>query len=105
LDFNNFKEEVKIGKIKSVNLHLDSMILINSQQVDQLMKVCEFETDRKWELLYRGTRDGFSDQDFHAKCDGKKETLIIVKSTNGNIFGGYTSLAWDQSNLYKSDPS
>jgi len=41
-------------------------------------------------LVYRGTLDGFSATDFHRECDGIAKTVTIVKTTNGNIFGGYT---------------
>ena len=37
---------------------------------------------------------------FHAKCDKKFKTLTIVKSTNGNIFGGYTSADWTPDYCY-----
>ena len=42
-------------------------------------------------LLYRATRDGFTASAFHEKCDGKENTITIIK-TNGNyVFGGHTS--------------
>ena len=53
--------------------------------------------DRNWSLLYRGSRDGFGASDFHSHCDNKPNTLIIVKSENGNIFGGFTSIQWKSS--------
>ena len=28
------------------------------------------------------------------KCDNKPNTLVIIKSTNGNVFGGYTEQSW-----------
>ena len=31
---------------------------------------------------------------FHRKCDNKGPTLILIKSTNGSRFGGYTSENW-----------
>ena len=40
-------------------------------------------------LLYRGSRDGFKASDFQSRCDNKINTLTIIKSTSGNIFGGY----------------
>ena len=49
---------------------------------------------RKWSLLYRGSRDGFRGSDFHSHCDNKPNTQTIVKSTSGNIFGGFTSAQW-----------
>ena len=57
---------------------------------------------RKWSLLYQGSRDGFAASDFHSRCDGKPNTLTIVKSSSGNIFGGYTTISWE-SNDYDGD--
>jgi len=48
-------------------------------------------------LQYRATRDGFSAQNFHTKCDGIANTLTVIKSSNENIFGGFTEEAWDSS--------
>ena len=46
------------------------------------------------DLLYRATADGFEAKSFHAKCDGKANTITIIK-TNGNyVFGGYTAAEW-----------
>ena len=56
-------------------------------------------------MLYRATRDGFSAEDFHKRCDNKSNTLTIIKSTNGNIFGGYTDKAWMSDDEYHSDPN
>ena len=47
----------------------------------------------KWHLLFRASRDGFTTQAFHAKCDNKGPTVTIVKSGN-NIFGGFTENSW-----------
>jgi len=36
-------------------------------------------------------------------CDGKGATMTVVKSSGGYIFGGYTDVAWGQSDgQYKS---
>jgi len=45
-------------------------------------------------LLWRGRRDGFGASTFHRLCDGKPNTLTVIKNTNGFIFGGYTSIPW-----------
>lgn len=45
-------------------------------------------------LLYRATRDGFEASSFHARCDNRKPTLTIIKTTNGDIFGGYAEVSW-----------
>ena len=58
-------------------------------------RLCKFPSDQKWKLLYRATRDGFSGENFLSKCDGIANTLTIIKSEHGNIFGGYVEKAWD----------
>ena len=71
--------------------------------------MCEFQFSKKWNLIYRSSRDGFEASSFHSKCDNKPNTLIIIKSTNGNVFGGYTEKSWNHSGgLYgdvKNDPN
>jgi hypothetical protein len=80
--------------------------ILSSQQSFDLIKVCEFSIKDKWALLYRGTRDGFSAANFHSKCDGHNNTLTILKANGSSyIFGGFTSISWDSSCQYKSDPS
>ena len=58
-----------------------------------------------WELKYQGTRDGFKSTDFHKKCDGIRNTLTVVKTMNGNIFGGHAEKPWHSSLRYVSDPN
>jgi len=55
--------------------------------------------------LWRGTRDGFEASKFHQLCDGKPNTLTLIKSTTGYIFGGYTSIPWSNpaNACYKAD--
>ena len=81
---------------------LDTNILTKIQ-VKKLILLCEFERDSKWKLIYRGSRDGFGSEQFHGKCDGILKTMIIVKSTDFSIFGGYTDLYWDQTCTHKDD--
>jgi hypothetical protein len=64
----------------------------------------QFET-RKWNLLYRGSRDGFRGSDFHEKCDDQSNTVTVILTTKGFIFGGFAPISWDSSDLYKADNS
>jgi hypothetical protein len=54
-------------------------------------------------LLYRATRDGFTSANFHLKCNSKSNTLTIVQTTLGYVFGGYTTAIWSSSSTYKTD--
>jgi hypothetical protein len=60
----------------------------------------DLDTEVTLSLLYRGSRDGFGAADFHLKCDDKGATVTIVKSTEGNIFGGYSDQSWKSDNFY-----
>jgi hypothetical protein len=55
--------------------------------------------------LYQGSRDGFGAFDFHSHCDHKPNTLTIVKSINGNIFGGFTRAQWKSTTSLDIDKS
>ncbi|CAB4393427.1 unnamed protein product [Rhizophagus irregularis] len=57
----------------------------------------------KFKLLYRASRDGNTAAAFHAKCDNKGATVVIVKIRNlDQIVGGYNPLFWDSSKTDKS---
>ncbi|CDW74707.1 UNKNOWN [Stylonychia lemnae] len=45
----------------------------------------------KFELIYKGTRDGFKSRDFHYHCDGQGRQVSFILSEQGNVFGGYLS--------------
>ena len=50
--------------------------------------------DYKWKLIYRSSEHGYTASSFHEYCDDKGPTLVIVKSSGGWIFGGYTTQSW-----------
>ena len=70
---------------------MDSLIL---EREKNLGKVLGEWTGKKWKIQYRGSRDGFSSQNFHSLCDHKGEALFIAEDVNGYIFGGYTKIGW-----------
>ena len=49
------------------------------------------EGDYKWRLLYRASEHDYTAESFHDYCDDKGPTLIMIKSSGGWIFGGYTT--------------
>jgi hypothetical protein len=61
--------------------------------------------EKRFNLLWRGTRDGFGARDFHGRCDGRANTLTLIEDTQGNIFGGFTPVEWDSSGDRKGDSS
>jgi hypothetical protein len=58
----------------------------------------------KLDLLYRGSRDGFTAYAFHKNCDNKGPTItVIVSQAYGKIFGGYTEASWNATGTEKKD--
>jgi len=47
--------------------------------------------------LFKSSENGATAEEFHANCDGKGATLIVVQTSDGDIFGGFTSRPWDVS--------
>ena len=87
-------------------VEFDSLILLNSQKCDEFSKkLIEWTGYKNMELLYRGTRDGMSSNEFHNKCNSKSPNLCLLKCTKGFIFGGYTPISWSGSGNYKSNSS
>ena len=47
----------------------------------------------EWVLCYRASAHGWAVNTFHSRCDGKNNTITIIK--NGQyVFGGYTDIPW-----------
>ena len=66
--------------------------IINEGYYDD--KLREWTGDYKWKLLYRASEHDYSGKSFHEYCDDKVPTLIVIKSSGGWIFGGYTTRSW-----------
>ena len=49
------------------------------------------------QLLYRGSRDGFTPPDLHTRWNGACNTIFVIQTTNNHVFGGYTQGAWKES--------
>jgi hypothetical protein len=57
---------------------------------------------KRWTVLWRGSRDGFTAKEFHRRCDGHANTLTLILDTKGNAFGGFTPVEWE-SRVWKGD--
>ncbi len=60
------------------------------------------EKEIDFDLIFTMSKDGSNSKDFHNNCDRKGATLILIETTKGNKFGGYTPLNWDNTG-FKSD--
>lgn len=60
--------------------------------------------NQKWQLIYKGQRDGFTSEDFHRCCNNQGSTITLIQTTRGFLFGGFTAISWTSTGDYKSDP-
>ncbi|RHZ45364.1 hypothetical protein Glove_680g50 [Diversispora epigaea] len=52
-------------------------------------------------LLLRGSRDGFKEETFHQLCDNQGPALVVAKiKDTGELIGGYNPVGWKSSGLW-----
>jgi hypothetical protein len=54
--------------------------------------------------LFKGTRDGFTNDKFHNKCDNQGPLLVLAKTCNDILIGGLSTVSWQNSGNYVVDP-
>ena len=57
----------------------------------------------KFMLVYSASRDGDKAKTFHSKCDAQKMSLVLVETTKGVRFGGFTMKDWGGKCVKKID--
>jgi hypothetical protein len=69
--------------------------LLDSQIISDIPEIFAEFQEKRFSLLWRGSRDGFKVKEFHVRCDGHSNTLTVILDTKGNIFGGFTPVRWE----------
>lgn len=97
--------EAEFYNVKAFNTFLVDCSLLNGQQqitlAGWLGGTC---MSRTGSLIYKATRDGLTVQNIHDRCDGKGETITVMKTAKGYLFGGYADVSWgsDNKNQWKA---
>ena len=66
--------------------------ILAEQQYDNVLK--EWVGDYSWKLIYRASQHRYTAKSFHEYCGVQRPTLVLIKSSEGWIFGGYTTRCW-----------
>ena len=77
--------------------------ILNQNEGRLLNGYAAVSTTQRWKLIFRASRDGFAAAKFHQFCDNQPNNYIVIKSTNGNVFGGFTPLNWNGNGVWKVD--
>ena len=80
-------------------------IIHRYSEIDEIIsriqdKLCK---GAKFNLLYKAFSDGDKASTFHKKCDKHPLTLVLVETTEGVRFGGFSKQSWDGKCLKKKD--
>jgi hypothetical protein len=71
--------------------------------MQNLKTLINLRQNQTLKMIYQASKDGFNSSVFHSKCDGNTGTLVVIKSSNSNIFGGYTQADWSGYYSYQYD--
>jgi len=76
--------------------------LLRSKDKVYLHELLKPLSKKMGDLLYIASFDGDDISDFRTICGNQSPTLIIVESTNGTVFGGYTDADWLSTQITQS---
>jgi len=79
--------------------------LLRLEEKEYLQELLKPLSQNMGDLLYMASMDGDDISDFHTVYGNESPTLIIVESTNGSIFGGYTDKVWSTNVTWQSSSS
>ena len=88
---SNIRVKISNYYFKNPSVFLSDTQIVNQQYDNKLREWCG---DYEWKLLYRASEHEYTAESFHEYCDDKGPTLIVIKSSGGWIFGGYTTQSW-----------
>ena len=101
-EYSDFLKKKKDRSEQKENLFKDSNIIQNYDEKKMILSWLD-KKSIKTNLLFNSKIDGDLLTTFFNKVRNKISTLIIIKSTNNYIFGGYSSVAWKCDNKWYSD--
>jgi hypothetical protein len=90
-----------LGSLKNEGVKENKNSILSDLQMKDLMKLCNFSPSQNLKLIYRASEHGFAIKNFHLNCDNQPNTFIIIKTTNRNVFGGFTEQDWSGRGLGK----
>ena len=110
-DNEKLKEEIKemkaliepIGKrFKEININKyttynEKSVIMKEDELNFINQAMKFKMNKEIKeikKLYQATVNGDLANNFHSKCDGIPNTLVIIKSAGNRRFGGFTTIKW-----------
>ena len=102
-DSDSSKKIIKENESNSNNNNILSKDLEN--KFSNYIKESETYKDKNisFKLLYKASIDGDSASTFHKKVDDKGPIIVIIKTNDDRIIGGFSSKSWSSKHKYIED--
>ena len=103
------EEKEVIGEIDYKELIENSNIIKERKEIDvpiDKIRIMYSKTDKDFlnmKLRYSASKDGDSAEIFHSLCDGLAPLIVLIKTTKGVKFGGYTETPFEFSKKRKGN--
>ena len=80
-------------------------IIHQYSEIDEIISKIQDKLSKgaKFNLLYKAFSDGDKASIFHEKCDNHPISLVLIETTDGIRFGGFTKKSWEGKNIKKID--
>lgn len=105
---NNIPEDIMLNMTKEERyriLGIKSDIVHTLNELLYISRWLSSEKVTKLDLLYKGPYYNFDSLAYHSKYDNIVPCLILVETSIGCRFGGFTNKTWKGENEYKKDPT
>lgn len=79
--------------------------LLRWEEISYLHELLKPLSKKMGDVLYRASKDGDDILDFRTACGNLSPTLVIVETTNGTVFGGYTDEDWSSTGQWQDSSS
>ena len=95
----------KFELLKDIPLQLRQSEIINDiNNIDLISnRLIKDFPNISFELIYNPTNKNETSENFHKICDGKKNVLVLIKTTDNTRFGGFTSVGFNSTSVNTKD--
>ena len=87
--------EKRIEKLESRTTTIIKSDIVSNDDIDFIKEKLSPNKKMFLELIYKCDESNDTPQIFHKQCDGRKNILVFIETTEGVKFGGYTSIGFN----------
>ena len=96
--------EVNYVSLYELDKELNIDIIRDLNELSRLTNFISKNSSVQFSVCYKASAHGDTAKAFYDNCGGVAPLVVLVETTDGYRFGGYTNVALTNSNSYKDDP-